>query len=440
MPIVISARPRPTASSVTSSDQPRDPERQPGRDVDEVAPAAREEGAGEGDRHAMNRTSRPARLPGGSLVAPGWGSPHPVALPVARVSVRRARRARAGRASARAARVRRPRTSLEPDEPGRRVVVAGRAGAGRTGAGRPDVSSSSPDGPERSSPRGVGVAVAGGRSGRRRRPRRGGPTGPRRLSPPRRPERSSLSRRAAAPLVARGRRRRRRWPSRSRCASGSSSPRAAGAASRARDRAGAARLLGDPVTTATGPPTAPPASTATAPALASVAPPPAPATSSPTRATRSPRPSARPTPASPRAAAASAPWRRSAGWARPVHELAHGAVRDAEFLGDLVLRAPFDRDPQQRLALALGQRRQPGQRLADDGAALGQLGRARRRRAACRAAARSRSRPRRALSEVLWTIRCSHGRSSRTSSPRRSALQAETSACCSASSARASGR
>ena len=43
-------------------DEPHDAERQSGRDVDEVAPAAREEGAGEGDRHVRNRTTRAASL------------------------------------------------------------------------------------------------------------------------------------------------------------------------------------------------------------------------------------------------------------------------------------------------------------------------------------------------------------------------------------------
>ena len=59
---------------------------------------------------------------------------------------------------------------------------------------------------------------------------------------------------------------------------------------------------------------------------------------------------------------------------RAVHELAHGAVREPQVLGHLVLRAALDGDLQQRLALALGERRQSGQRLAHHRAALGQLG------------------------------------------------------------------
>jgi hypothetical protein len=56
-----------------------------------------------------------------------------------------------------------------------------------------------------------------------------------------------------------------------------------------------------------------------------------------------------------------------------VDELTHRAVGETELLCDLVLRAALDRDLQQRLALALGQRREPGERLANDRAALGQL-------------------------------------------------------------------
>jgi hypothetical protein len=59
-----------------------------------------------------------------------------------------------------------------------------------------------------------------------------------------------------------------------------------------------------------------------------------------------------------------------------VHELPHGAVGEAQLVGDLVLRTALDGDLQQRLALALRQRCQPGERLAQHRGVLGQLGRA----------------------------------------------------------------
>ena len=62
--------------------------------------------------------------------------------------------------------------------------------------------------------------------------------------------------------------------------------------------------------------------------------------------------------------------RRAQRQPRTVHELAHRALGHAELARDLLLRAPLDRDPQQRLALALGQRGQAGERLAHDRAPL----------------------------------------------------------------------
>ena len=62
--------------------------------------------------------------------------------------------------------------------------------------------------------------------------------------------------------------------------------------------------------------------------------------------------------------------RRSQGQPRAVHELAHRALAHAELARDLLLRAPLHGDPQQRLALALGQRGEAGERLAHDRAPL----------------------------------------------------------------------
>ena len=233
------------------------------------------------------------------------------------------------------------------------VVLVAPAAAARAGAvvvaailvlvaARPERSSSSRPS---SSPRGPGVAAAAGAllAAARSRAR----------AAPRPPRRGSAAARSCALLRAFG---------------------FAGAASALRCSSAAGRSPAPSITT--GALTALPATAATAPALASVAPPPAPATSSATRATRSPRDAvARRQPAGERQRRQ----RRRRGpqpAARAVHELAHGAVREPEVLGHLVLRPPLDGDLQQRLALALGQRRQPGERLAHDRGALGQLGRA----------------------------------------------------------------
>ena len=59
--------------------------------------------------------------------------------------------------------------------------------------------------------------------------------------------------------------------------------------------------------------------------------------------------------------------------ARAVDELAHRVLREPQLLGDLVLRAPLDRDPQQRVALAVRERGQSGERPPHHRPALGQL-------------------------------------------------------------------
>ncbi len=55
---------------------------------------------------------------------------------------------------------------------------------------------------------------------------------------------------------------------------------------------------------------------------------------------------------------------------RAVHELAHRAIAQAEVVGDLGTALPLHRDSQERLALAIGERGDAGQRLAHHGAPL----------------------------------------------------------------------
>jgi hypothetical protein len=58
-----------------------------------------------------------------------------------------------------------------------------------------------------------------------------------------------------------------------------------------------------------------------------------------------------------------------------VDELPHGAGRHPELLRNLLLAAALDGDGQQRLALALRQGGEPGERVPHERAALGELGR-----------------------------------------------------------------
>ncbi len=114
------------------------------------------------------------------------------------------------------------------------------------------------------------------------------------------------------------------------------------------------------------------ASTATAPALAVKAPAPAPATSSAIRsAVGAPAPVA-PGGRRPRGERQRHDRGRRGAQRqpRPVDELADRAFGDAQLARHLVLAAALDRDPQQRLALALRQGREARQRLPHDRAAL----------------------------------------------------------------------